>query len=116
IRTRFEPGIDYTGLEQERISRWYRQTHIHTVPFYYIEYGLAQLGALQVWRRSRRDPVDALTRYKTALALGGTRTLPEIFATAGASLVFDVRTMSKLVMEVETRIDELRGEVRRQAA
>ena len=116
IRTRFEPGIDYSGLERDRISRWYRQSHIHTVPFYYIEYGLAQLGALQVWRRARRDPADALHRYKAALALGGTRTLPEIFATAGASLVFDADTMQQLVAEVEARIDELRTEARQKAA
>jgi oligoendopeptidase F len=116
IRARFEQGVDYTGLDAERVARWYRQSHIHTVPFYYIEYGLAQIGALQVWRRSRRDPVDALAKYKAALALGGTRTLPQIFATAGASLVFDARTMKELVAEVETRIDELRDEARQQAA
>jgi oligoendopeptidase F len=116
IRRRFEPSIDFTGLEKERIARWYRQSHIHTVPFYYIEYGFAQLGALQVWRRARRDPADALKRYKAALALGGTRTLPQIFATAGASLVFDAKTMGELAAEVETRIDELRIEARSQAA
>lgn len=116
IRARFEPGVDYSGLQSERISRWYRQSHIHTIPFYYIEYGLAQLGALQVWRRSRRDPVDALDRYKAALSLGGTRTLPEIFTTAGASLVFDSVTMIELVAEVEARIDELLVEAKQRAA
>ena len=116
LRRRFEPGVDHTGLDRERITRWYRQSHIHTVPFYYIEYGLAQLGALQVWRRARRDPAEALARYKAALALGGTRTLPEIFATAGASLVFDADTMIALVAEVESRIDELRVEAEQRAA
>jgi oligoendopeptidase F len=107
LRARFEPSVDYTGLEKERIARWYRQSHIHTVPFYYIEYGLAQLGALQVWRRARRDPAAALAGYKAALSLGGTVPLPVIFAKAGASLVFDTRTMKELVAEVETRIGEL---------
>lgn len=116
IRARFEPGIDYSGLDLERVSRWYRQSHIFTIPFYYIEYGLAQLGALQVWRRARRDPVDALARYKAALSLGGTRRLPETFATAGASLVFDARTMIDLVAEVEERIAELRVEAKLRAA
>lgn len=108
IRQRFEPDVDYSGLEQERLTRWYRQSHIHTAPFYYIEYGLAQFAALQVWRRSRRNPAEALAGYKAALALGGTRPLPEIYATAGASLVFDAPTMADLVAEVETRIAELR--------
>jgi oligoendopeptidase F len=108
IRARFEPDVDYSGLESERIARWYRQSHIHTAPFYYIEYGLAQLAALQVWRQSLRDPVGALTRYKAALALGGTRSLPEIYRTAGASLVFDAEEMAPLVAEVERRIATLR--------
>ena len=116
LRARFEPGVDYSGLDAERISRWYRQSHIFTTPFYYIEYGLAQLGALQVWHRSRRDPIDALARYKAALALGGTRTVPDTFATAGASLVFDARTMIDLVAEVEARIAELQVEAKRLAA
>jgi oligoendopeptidase F len=116
LRVRFEPGVDYTGLDAERVSRWYRQSHIHTIPFYYIEYGLAQLAALQVWRRARRDPADALARYKAALSFGGTRTLPEIFATAGASLVFDSVTMVELVAEVEARIAELRVEAKQRAA
>ena len=108
IRARFEPHVDYTELELERVARWYRQSHIHTAPFYYIEYGIAQLAALQVWHQSRRDPVGALRRYKAALALGGTRSLPEIYATAGASLVFDAVDMAPLVVEVERRIAELR--------
>ncbi|MDQ3950531.1 MAG: M3 family metallopeptidase, partial [Gemmatimonadota bacterium] len=108
IRARFEPDVDHTGVEAERVARWYRQSHIHTAPFYYIEYGIAQLAALQVWQESLRDPVSALGRYKAALALGGTRSLPEIYATAGASLVFDAADMSSLVAEVERRIAELR--------
>jgi oligoendopeptidase F len=112
VRARFEPEVDYSGLENERLTRWYRQSHIHTAPFYYIEYGLAQLAALQVWRRSRRDRAGALAGYKAALSLGGTRTLPEIYATAGASLVFDAPTMADLAAEVETRIAELRIDAR----
>jgi oligoendopeptidase F len=108
IRRRFEPDVDFAGLEPERVARWYRQSHIHTAPFYYIEYGIAQLAALQVWHDSRRNPANALRRYKAALGLGGTRSLPEIYATAGASLVFDAAGMAPLVAEVERRIAELR--------
>jgi oligoendopeptidase F len=113
LRARFEPEVDYSGLEPQRLTRWYRQSHIHTAPFYYIEYGLAQLAALQVWRRSRRDTAEALAGYKEALSLGGMSTLPEIYATAGASLVFDAKTMSELAAEVEGRIAELRTEAAR---
>ncbi len=109
LRERFEPDVDFSGLEAERVARWYRQSHIFTAPFYYIEYGLAQLGALQVWRRSLANPADALARYKAALALGGTRPLPEIYATAGATLMFDAEGMRGLIAEVESRIGELRA-------
>ena len=109
IRARFEQGLDWSGLEQERVSRWYRQLHIFQYPFYYIEYGIAQLGALQVWRHSLRDPAEAVRRYKAALALGGTRPLPEIYAAAGAQLIFDAETMGELVSVVEERLEELRS-------
>ncbi|HET7584055.1 MAG TPA: M3 family oligoendopeptidase [Gemmatimonadaceae bacterium] len=109
IRARFEPGVDWTGLDAERVARWYRQLHIFELPFYYIEYGIAQLGALQIWRRSLADPADAVARYKAALALGNTRPLPDIYAAAGASLVFDTAEMAELVSLVEQRIEVLRG-------
>ena len=109
IRSRFERGVDWSGLESERVSRWYRQLHIFEYPFYYIEYGIAQLGALQVWRASLADAPAAVRRYRDALALGGTRPLPEIYRTAGAALVFDADTMGELVSLVERRIWELRG-------
>ncbi len=112
IRARFEPGVDWSGLRDERVARWYKQLHIFLLPFYYIEYGIAQLGALQIWRNSLRDHGDAVARYKQALSLGGTRSLPEIYAAAGAKLVFDAPSMRELVTLVEARIDELREEVR----
>jgi oligoendopeptidase F len=110
IRARFEGGVDWSGLEAERVARWYRQLHIFEEPFYYIEYGIAELGALQIWRASLDDPAGAVRRYKEALALGGTRPLPEIFAAAGARLVFDAEPMAELVRLVEGRLRELREE------
>jgi oligoendopeptidase F len=109
LRTRFETGIDWTGLERERTARWYRQLHIFELPFYYIEYGIAQLGALQVWKRSLTDPEGALAGYKNALRLGGTRSLPELYAAAGARLIFDAESMRELVGLVEDRLETLRG-------
>jgi len=108
IRSRFEVDIDWDGLEREQIARWYRQLHIFLYPFYYIEYGIAQLGALQVWRNSRRDPAAAVASYRRFLGLGATRPLPELYAAAGASLVFDAAPMGELVDLVEQEITRLR--------
>jgi oligoendopeptidase F len=111
IRSRFDQGVNWSGLEQERIARWYRQLHIFLYPFYYIEYGIAQLGALQVWRNSLRDPEEAVRRYRDALALGNTRPLPDIYAAAGARLAFDAATVGELVRLVEEQVDLLRSQV-----
>jgi len=112
IRSRFERGVDWSGLQQERVSRWHRQLHIFMYPFYYIEYGIAQLGAVQVWRNSLEDPVRAVARYREALSLGAVQTLPEIYRTAGARLTFDVDSIAELVQLVESHIDRARSELR----
>ena len=108
IRGRFEPAVDWEGLEAERVGRWYRQLHVFLYPFYYIEYGIAQLGALQVWRNSLADPVAAVAAYRDFLALGATRPLPELYRTAGARLVFDPAGMAELVQLVEEQTARLR--------
>ena len=112
IRGRFERGVDWSGLEQERVARWHRQLHIFMYPFYYIEYGIAQLGAVQVWRNSLEDPVRAVARYREALSLGAVQTLPEIYRTAGARLTFDVDSIAELVQLVESHIERARSELR----
>ncbi len=109
IRTRFERGVDWSGLERERVSRWYRQLHIFEYPFYYIEYGIAQLGALQLWRASRTDPAGTVRRYREALALGGTVSLPDMYKAAGAKLIFNEKDMGELVMLVESELNRLRN-------
>lgn len=105
IRERFEPAVDWSGLEAERAARWYRQLHIFLYPFYYIEYGIAQLGAVQLWRASRRDHDGTLAAYRQALALGGTASLPEVYRTAGAELIFDRDRLAELVTDIEAEID-----------
>ena len=109
LRARFERGVDWTGLEKERVARWYRQLHIFEYPFYYIEYGIAQLGALQLWRASLTDPAGTIRRYREALSLGGTVTLPEMYRTAGAKLVFNAQDMGELVSLVESELEKLRA-------
>ncbi|MDF2381133.1 M3 family oligoendopeptidase [Nostoc ellipsosporum NOK] len=80
--------LDVTGLEEYRAYGWQRQLHLFEVPFYYIEYGIAQLGAIGLWQQYKENPAKALDNYERALSLGGTRTLPQLFAAAG--LVFDL--------------------------
>jgi oligoendopeptidase F len=113
LRSRFERGVDWGGLERERVARWYRQLHIFMYPFYYIEYGIAQLGALQVWRNSLESPSAAVARYRDALSLGAVQSLPEIYRAAGARLTFDVDGIAELVQLVESHIDRVRAELPR---
>ncbi len=111
LRDRFDPGIDWSGLEDARATRWHRQLHIFLYPFYYIEYGFAQIGALQVWQNSLTDPRGALQRYRAFLELGATRPLPDLYRAAGASFVFDHASLARLMAEVETRLDRWREEL-----
>jgi oligoendopeptidase F len=104
---RFMPGVDWSGYEAERITGWHRKPHIFGSPFYYVEYGMAQVGALQVWRNARQDQAGAVRAYREALALGGTKTLPELFAAAGAEFRFDTAMLSELVALIETTVAEL---------
>ncbi len=107
IHDRFMGGvIDWTGLEEPREYLWHRQLHIFQYPFYYIEYGIAQLGALQLWVRAKQDPRQTLADYRIALSLGGSRPLPELFAAAGLNFDFSEKTIGPLM---ETAMEELAG-------
>jgi oligoendopeptidase F len=96
LADRFSPGVDWSGLERERAKGW-QFYHIFAIPFYILEYSIAWLGAIQVWRSALRDPAEALRKYRAALALGGTRPLPELFEIAGASFAFDQETVGELM-------------------
>jgi oligoendopeptidase F len=109
ISDRFNTGVDWSGLEPERMAQWYQQIHIFTVPFYFIEYAIAQIGALQIWQRSLIDREGAVRDYRRALALGNTRPLPELFAAAGARFAFDRATLGELVRTIEDELDRLDG-------
>jgi oligoendopeptidase F len=97
---RFETPTDWSGYEAHREASWQRQLHIFCYPFYYIEYGIAQLGALQIWNTYKQDPVRALANYRGALALGGSKPLPQLFEAAGAKLAFDADTITPLMDRV----------------
>ena len=81
--------------------------HIFLYPFYYVEYGIAQLGALQVWANSKRDRSAALADYKRALGLGGSRPLPELFAAAGCRFDFSVEAVRPLVSLLREELAKL---------
>ncbi|MGN6555604.1 MAG: M3 family oligoendopeptidase [Verrucomicrobiota bacterium] len=97
LMDRFGGDVDWSGYDKSRAYLWHRQLHIFLHPFYYIEYGIAQLGALQVWANSKRDKAKALNAYKQSLELGGSRPLPELFEAAGAKFQFDAATIKPLV-------------------
>lgn len=104
INDRFGGGIDWSGHEDALAAQWQRQLHLFGSPFYYVEYGIAQLGALQMWRQSRRDPKAALTNYKRALSMGGSKPLPELFSCAGLKFDFGPETVRGLMDEVQSEL------------
>jgi len=108
---RFMPGIDYSGLEDAKKTRWHRQSHIFHNPFYYVEYGLAQLGAVQVWANARKDQKKAVADYRKALALGATVPLPQLFAASGAKFAFDAKTLKEAVDLMEEVIGEMEAKL-----
>ena len=107
LEKRFRPYIDWSGYEDVMMTGWQRKDHIHTVPFYYVEYGLAMLGATQVWMNALKDQGKAVEQYRSALRLGGTATLPELFKAAGARLSFDAATLREAADLMEKTIYEL---------
>jgi oligoendopeptidase F len=109
LQQRFMPGVDWSGLEAEMMTGWHRKQHIHRAPFYYVEYGLAQLGAVQVWRNALKDQAASLANYRRALALGGTKSLPELYRAAGAKFAFDAGTLREAVGLIETTIEQLQA-------
>jgi oligoendopeptidase F len=107
LMDRFGGDADWQGYDAARANLWHRQLHIFTHPFYYIEYGIAQLGALQVWANSKRNKAEALKHYKQALALGGSRPLSELFAAAGCRFEFSQKTIAPLVRLVGDELARL---------
>ncbi len=107
LMDRFGGDVDWSGYEAARANLWHRQLHIFLYPFYYVEYGIAQLGALQVWANSHVNRANALRDYQRALALGGSRPLPELFAAAGCKFQFDRQTVRPLVKLVQTELGKL---------
>jgi len=99
--------IDYSGLESFRENHWQKQLHLFEVPFYYIEYGIAQLGAIGMWKQFKKNPEQALDNYMKALSLGGTKTLPELYKAAGLTFDFSPENIKVLMDFVREEMEKL---------
>ncbi len=104
LSRRFDPWVDYEGYEDVRSYSWHRKGHPFTVPFYYVEYGIAQLGALGVWLNSQEDFAGAVRAYQSALALGGRRPLPELFAAANIRFDFSAAALRPAVGKMQDHL------------
>jgi oligoendopeptidase F len=100
-------AMDVSGLEEYRRFSWQRQLHLFEVPFYYIEYGIAQLGAIGLWKQFKQDKDKAIHNYLSALKLGGTRTLPELFEAAGLQFNFSPDYISELMLFVQQELEKV---------
>jgi oligoendopeptidase F len=109
IRDRFGFEMDWGGYSDFMEVSWQQQGHLYGAPLYYIEYGIAQLGALQLWQTHRRDPQGALDDYAEAMTLGNTRSLPDLFSAAGLNLGFDVNHVGSLIGELNEALSGIDG-------
>ncbi|MEP7278254.1 MAG: M3 family metallopeptidase, partial [Bacteroidota bacterium] len=108
IQTEFSSGvIDFSGLDEYRRNSWQRQLHLFEVPFYYIEYGIAQLGAIGLWKQFKQDKEMALDNYMRALSLGGTATLPALYEAAGLKFSFSGENIKELMQFVDAEMKKL---------
>jgi oligoendopeptidase F len=105
LSERFQPDVDWSGLEQYRGIGW-QFLHIFVVPFYFVEYGIAQVAALRIWLNSLRDERAAVAAYKRGLALGGSRSLPELFRAAGVEFGLDDRTVGPVIAGVLSQLEQ----------
>jgi len=100
-------AIDFSGLENFRSYSWQKQLHLFEVPFYYIEYGIAQLGAIGMWMQYKENPEKALNNYINALSLGGTKTLPILYQNAGIELGFNKNNINQLMRFIKNELESL---------
>ncbi|MCB9893252.1 MAG: M3 family oligoendopeptidase [Planctomycetes bacterium] len=107
LNERFSAGVDWSGLEQYRRNGWQRIGHMFFAPFYFIEYAIAQIGALQVWLNSKHNGPKALEQYRHALSLGGSKTLPELFKAAGGRFGMGADTVRPLIDALEEELAAL---------
>jgi len=109
ILSEFSESItDWSGFEENKTYLWQKQLHLFEVPFYYIEYGMAQLGAIAIWKNYKEDPAKGLNGYMEALKLGYTKTIPEVYAAANIKFDFSSRYISELISFVRSELHALK--------
>ena len=99
--------IDWSGLEEARLNLWQKQLHLYEVPFYYIEYGMAQLGAIAVWRNYKKDRKKAIAQYRQALSLGYSVSIDKIYKAAGIEFNFSRDYVEELMAFVRSELRAL---------
>jgi len=102
LQNRFDSGVDWSGLEEARSYLWQKQLHLFEVPFYYVEYGIAQLGALQIYANAKKNRDLAVQDLIEAESLGSSKPLPELFKTAGIKFDFSPKTIEPLAEMINT--------------
>ena len=107
LRKKLGGSDDWSGYEEALTYNWHRQLHLFTVPFYYIEYGIAQTGALQVWRNAKKGRKKAIAAYRAAESLGWTRSLPKLFAAAKLKFDFSEKTIGPLIREAQADLEKM---------
>lgn len=109
IHQQYLPWLDWSGIEDTLRVVWRLQDHILLLPFYYVEYGMAQLGAIEVWANSLNDHPAAVSAYRSALSLGNTASLPDLYKAAGGEFRFDRETLGDAVSLLERKMTQLEG-------
>jgi oligoendopeptidase F len=107
LRQRYQPAIDWSGLETELRYGWQKILHFYCYPLYVIEYAFAAIGALQIWQNYLHDPQTTLRQYRHALSLGATRTVPELYAAAGARFAFDEEIFQQVIQLITQTVAAL---------
>lgn len=100
--------VDFNGYEKHKENSWQRQLHLYEVPFYYIEYGFAQLGAIALWKRYKEDKVSGIEGYKAFMKLGYTATIPEIYQAAGIQFDFSMAYVKTLFAFLQDELNALK--------
>ncbi len=111
LSQRYQPEIDWSDLEMAHSNEWQGVLHFYCVPFYMIEYAFAALGAFQVWNNYLHNPQKAIQQYRAALALGATRTMPELYEAAGAKFAGDDEILQLVLRLVSSTVEQLETKV-----
>jgi oligoendopeptidase F len=103
----YDEITDWSGLEEYKVFLWQKQLHLYEVPFYYIEYAIAQLGAIAVWKNYREDKVKGLQGYINALKIGNTKTIPEVYEVADIKFDFSKSNIKELINFIQVELNKI---------